>query len=408
MTALSFHRFETLMTPFSLAPGAHIAVGVSGGADSLCLTLFLARWAKEHHLSLTALTVQHNLRKEAEQEAQNLHAFLTQKGISHHILFNHLPVPETNIESYARQVRYQLMSTFCEEHKISHLFLAHHAGDQSETFLLRLSKSSGVKGLSGMRFISQHKHLCLCRPFLFVPKSDLTTALQKQKIAWAEDQMNHDERFERVKWRHFFPTLETAGIRASAVCESMRRLSRADEALEKYTLDFIRQNVWIDFRGFARLPVELWRQTPDEIQLRVLHQLILCISQSTHFISLKALENLCADLPCDKTLGGCQLKPHKTGLYICRERRKMAGEKAFKAGTPFRWDRFIVTPFIDGFIRAGAPQKKISTVPAAVQNTFPAVFMQKMLEKITQIDYKEKNDSSVQIEFIGKNGDKSL
>ncbi len=408
MTALSFHRFETLMTPFSLAQGARIAVGVSGGADSLCLTLFLAQWAKEHHISLTALTVQHNLRKEAEQEAQHVHTFLTQKGISHHILFNHLPVPETNIESYARRVRYQLMSAFCEENKISHLFLAHHAGDQGETFLLRLSKSSGVKGLSGMRLQSQHHRLYLCRPFLFVPKSDLTAALQKQKISWAEDQMNHDERFERVKWRHFFPALEAAGIRASTIGESMRRLSRADEALEKYTLDFIRQNVWIDFRGFARLPVELWRQTPDEIQLRVLHQLILCISQNDHFISLKALENLCADLPSDKTLGGCRFKPHKTGLYICRERCKMASEKSFKAGTSFRWDRFIVTPFIDGFIRAGAPQKKISTIPAAVQNTFPAVFMQKMLEKITQIDYKEKNDSFVKIEFIGKNGDKSL
>lgn len=393
------------MESFSVQTGENIAAAVSGGADSLCLALFLNRWIQGKNISLTALTVNHNLRPEAAREAGEVHAFLEKQRIKHFVLFNPEPVPKTNLESYAREIRYRLMTDFCRENNIFRLFLGHHLGDQSETFLLRLAKSSALKGLSGMRGQTMQNGIMLCRPLLSVSKSSLTAALQKQNIDWAEDSMNQNEQFERVKWRHFWPVLETAGIKASAVCETMRRLSRADKALDFYTASFISKNVWIDFRGFARLPVSLWKQTPGEVQIRVIQALIRRIGQTNAFISLKALESLCADLPGSRTLGGCCFKPHKTGLYIFREQRGMAGQMPLKAGYTVHWDRFTVTPFIDGFITAGPPLRKIENIPAAVQKTFPAVFMQKKLEKITQIDYKEKNDLFVKIEFKGKNGD---
>lgn len=408
MTVLTFHHFETLMTPFHLKAGDKIAVGVSGGADSLCLTLFLARWAIQKNIRLTALTVNHNLRSEAASEANFVHTLLTKKHITHYTLLNTFPVPATHIEFYARQIRYRLMTDFCKQHNISHLFLAHHLGDQCETFFLRLAKSSGLKGLSGMHLQSEVSGIYLCRPFLTIPKRSLITALQKQKITWIEDEMNQDIQFERVKWRHFLPALESAGIQASALGESMRRLYRADKALDTYTQQFLQKNVWIDYRGFARLPTDLWLQTPTEIQLRIIGSLIRRIGQRDDFLSLKALENLCSELPCDKTLGGCHFKPHKTGLYIFRELREMETQKFFQAGHPFYWDRFFITPFIDGFIHTGVPLKKVANIPVAVQKTFPAVFIQKKLEKITQIDYKEKNDPVIQIEFIGKTKEGTL
>lgn len=402
MPALSFEEFNRLMAPFGIERGAHIAVGVSGGADSLCLSLFLGRWAKENHCRITALTVNHNLRQEAAAEADAVHHFLLKQGINHQTLVNETPIPQTGLESYARQIRYFLLTDYCRKEKISHLFLAHHQNDQAETFFLRLSKSSGLKGLSGMRAQTLLNDIILCRPFLTVPKEKLTAALQAKGVDWVEDKMNADERFERVKWRKFLPELQKMGLKGSAVVEAMARLERADCALDEYADSFIQKEVWIDFRGFARLPFEKWQRRPQEERLRIIEKLIRTVAQSQDYISLQSLESLCAALPESKTLGGCVFKAHKTGLYIFREARRMAQKQPLKKGVLTRWDRFLILPDFDGFVQAGAPLKKLPTMPKCVQNVFPAVFVQKELENFIQIDYKEKNDLHVQIEFLGK------
>lgn len=402
MPALTFETFEKLMVPFCIKPFSRIAVGVSGGADSLCLALFLNQWAKEKNVSLTALTVNHNLRSEAAAEAEQTHNLLAKYGIEHHTLVNQTTVPQSGIESYARQVRYQLLTTYCSQNGIEFLFLAHHLSDQAETFLLRLSKSSSLKGLSGMRPQTRLNGVSLCRPFLGVKKEALTEALLNRQIDWAEDKMNQDTRFERVRWRQFLPNLEKAGLSLDAVSQSMRRLARADEALDFYAQAFIQKEVWIDFRGFARVPFDKWQKRPQEEKIRIMELLVRCIGQNGGYISLHSLENLCEDLPASKTLGGCVFKMHRTGLFISREVREMDSLQKLHKGKTIQWDRFLITSFVDGFVCAGAPKDKILTIPKSVQNTFPAVFVQKELEKPVQIDYKEKNDSHVKIEFIGK------
>ena len=60
MSVLNLDDFNKLMQPFGLLNGMHIAVGISGGADSLCLTLLLSEWAKQNNIDLTALTDNHN------------------------------------------------------------------------------------------------------------------------------------------------------------------------------------------------------------------------------------------------------------------------------------------------------------------------------------------------------------
>ena len=81
MSVLNLDDFDKLMQPFVLSSGMHIAVGVSGGADSLCLTLLLSEWAQKHKIELTAITINHNLRAVACQEAEAVHRFLTQKNV---------------------------------------------------------------------------------------------------------------------------------------------------------------------------------------------------------------------------------------------------------------------------------------------------------------------------------------
>ncbi len=399
MTVLTQNYFNELMQQFDLSHSNRIAVGVSGGADSLCLTLFLSAWAKKNGKELTALTVNHKIRAIADKEANNVHDFLSLREIKHVILTNSQPIPESGLEEYAREIRYTLLTDYCLANKIDTLFLAHHADDQAETFLLRLSKKSGLTGLKAMTPETRLNTIRICRPFLKLSKSVIANTLTEQGITWVEDEMNQDTHYARVRWRQFLPKLKAAGITSEAIGLVSERLARADTALKMIADQFIRQSVWIDFRGFARIPVSTLQTYPFEIQIRVILEMIQRIGQAAKPVSLKSVEELCLRLPCAATLGECVFVPHKTGLYIAKEASRQEAGRWIEPHIPVQWDRFIIISEKECFVRAGVPCCKIENIPIVVQKTFPAVFMQKELEKEIQIDYKEKNDPLIRIQF---------
>ena len=400
MTVLTATQFDDLMKPFDLLKSSRLAVGVSGGADSLCLTLFLADWAKKNGKEFVALTVNHKLRAIADTEAQSVHDFLSKRGIDHVILTNTQSIPATGLEAYARRVRYDLLTAYCRQNQINTLFLAHHAGDQAETFLLRLSKKSGLTGLKAMTPETRYGTVRICRPFLKLSKNMITQTLISKGISWVEDEMNQDVHYERVRWRRFLPTLNQVGLSPETICWVTERLARADSALKIYADSFIQKQVWIDFRGFARIPMPAFQTCPQEIQIRIISDMIQMIGQSLKPVSLKSIETLVSRLPCSATLGECVFVPHRTGLYIAKEVHRQEKGKWIAPHIPTRWDRFIITAEKRCFVRAECPIDKIENIPTLVQKTFPAVFMQKELEKEIQIDYKEKNDPLIRIQFI--------
>ena len=400
MQILTNEYFNNLMHPFDLSNENKIAVGVSGGADSLCLTLFLSQWAKENNKELIAITVNHNLREEAMNEAQEVHYFLNKKNIQHIILTNTSPIPKTGIEEYARSIRYKLLSDYCLSNNIKSLFVAHHLIDQAETFFMRLAKKSGLRGLKGISHHTDLNNIHICRPFLSISKKMITDTLNHLKIHWFDDKMNYDETFTRVRWRQALPFLAQYDISPDNIYQVTQRLARADSCLEQYTHEFINHHVWIDFRGFCRISNTPFNHLHSEIKIRVLEYLIRLIGQSGKSVSLKSVEDLSQRLPCSATIGECVFVPHKTGLYIAKEYVTQENGRFIEAHTPTRWDRFMITSNQPCFVQASPPEIKIENIPIIVQKTFPAVFIQKELEKKIQIDYKKKNDRIVQIHFL--------
>ena len=143
-----------------------IAIALSGGSDSMALLLLL----KTQNIPLHALTVDHHLRPESASEAAQVAAWCNALGVPHTTLHWQHEKIESGLPEKARDARYALMFDWCREHHIQHLFTAHHLDDQIETMLFRLTRGSGLVGLSGMLPLTQRDGIFLHRPLLAFPK----------------------------------------------------------------------------------------------------------------------------------------------------------------------------------------------------------------------------------------------
>ncbi len=386
--SLTVPFFAQLMDVFDLPPRVPVAVAVSGGADSLCLTILLHKWGRQTRHPIIALTVDHGLRPESAAEAATVRAFCAERGMAHHTLVWTGTKPKTRVEERARDARYKLMTDFCRQNGIDFLCLAHHLGDQTETFLTRLARGSGVDGLAAMKPVAARNGIRLLRPLLTVPKTDLTAYLTGKGLTWAEDPMNVDPQYERVKWRQLTDTLTQNGLTPTAVGVSAKRLNRARTALDFYTNAFVTAHITVDNRGFARIDTDAFQTAPRETQIRVLARVLQIIGQPQKQISLDALEQTVERLSHPVTLAECHIVPHKTGLYIAKEHARQPKPVTLPAHEWHRWDRFWIYADCPVRVRAAAPDKRVRDIPYLVQQSFP------------QITKKVENDThSVYIHF---------
>ncbi len=194
----SFHADD--LQPYLDKP---LAVAVSGGADSFALVLSLWEFLNKSSSPppIHALIVDHRLRENSTEEATLVKQRLDDLGISAHILsWNHHLVL-SKIQETARLHRYRLLIEYCQQNNIPSLWLGHHASDQFETVMMRLSHSTGLRGLGGMQKVSMRDDITLCRPFLTVTPEKLFTFLIARNQQWIEDPSNLDTKYERVRWR---------------------------------------------------------------------------------------------------------------------------------------------------------------------------------------------------------------
>ncbi len=369
-----------------------IAVAVSGGADSLCLTLMTYDWAVSKGIKVVALTVDHGLRAESLREAEQVRTWLQEKGIEHHILTWSGVKPKTRVEEKAREARYRLLLDWCHENKVSCLFLAHQLEDQAETFFLRLIRSSGIDGLSAMRPVCVREGVFLVRPFLDVSRSDIQSYLSTHyHHEWVEDPSNLDDKYERVRLRKAKLMLAELGLTPDSVALSAKRLTRVRDCLDTLTDSFIKKDVLFSNGGYAFVPKETWESLPCEIALRVLSRVLETIGGQTT-PRLEQLEKIDFQNMKSQTLCGCEIVPNKKGFYVCRERTKMSPPLLIKADTPTHWDRFWVHVSKDVTV---APLKEAldkTGLPAKVRRTVPAFYDGQTLLGVPSLDYYPKKD----------------
>ncbi|HAA92604.1 MAG TPA: tRNA lysidine(34) synthetase TilS [Rhodospirillaceae bacterium] len=352
--------------PYEAAP--HLAVGCSGGADSLALTLLLGHWVEKQGGRLTALIVDHGIREEAAAEAREVQGWLETFGIASEILEAKLTADISSLQASARTARYELMGDWCRVHGVLHLFIAHHQEDQAETLLLNLTRGSGVDGLAGMAAISERGDYRLLRPMLTVPKARLEATLSARNQTFIDDPSNSDRAFKRVRLRKVLPHLAEEGASANRLSKAARRMAEARAALETATTSLLATGAALYPEGYGRLEIPPLLSAPREVALRALARLIRTIGGKSHtprgerlvacYEALSASERKTG--PFGRTLGGCRLLKRGSVLFICRE---VATSDIIEArGNNYLWDgRFSVS----------GPADKIASLVPLGSGTFP-------------------------------------
>ena len=171
-------------------------VAVSGGADSLALAAMCKIYQGEFKKKIFYfININHNIRKNSLFESKKVKKILKKQKISLKIVTNKTKI-EKNIQHLARKVRYSIFINECIKKNCKIILLGHHKDDQIETFLIRLSRGSGVKGLSSMEMLSSvNQNVKLFRPFLQVEKKVLIHTANKIFGEYIKDPSNKNDKF---------------------------------------------------------------------------------------------------------------------------------------------------------------------------------------------------------------------
>ena len=338
--------------PFERAP--HLAVGVSGGPDSLALTLLLAEWAASRNGRLDALTVDHRLRPESTGEALTVGRWLAHlPGVTHRVLTWIEPKPESGIQAAAREARYRLMSGYCREHAILHLCVAHHRDDQHETHRLRAGHGSGVVGLAAMSAARPLDGVRLLRPLLGIAKAELIALLEARRQEWISDPSNSNPAFARARLRE--AALPEASARDGA---TLHRLGLERQRLEAAAAGILAERLVLHPSGWAEIEAQDLVDTPASSL--AFGGLLQSLGGNDYPVADERRREALARIRTgggDFTLGGCHLRRHGSKLEIQRDWGAIRDRLVPFPGTFRLWDgRFSVT------VTADQPQNSRLTI----------------------------------------------
>ena len=183
-----------------LSPDITVVAGLSGGADSVCLTFVLNELSRQIGFKLEAVHVNHNLRgSESDSDQLFCENFCKKIGIP-------LTVVSCNVKEYAeknrlsteeaaRHLRYKAFSD-CSDGKI--IATAHNADDNLETVIHNLIRGTAVKGLTGIPPVRDN----IIRPLLAVTRAEIENYLRQNNLTFVVDSTNLSDDYTRNKIRH--------------------------------------------------------------------------------------------------------------------------------------------------------------------------------------------------------------
>jgi tRNA(Ile)-lysidine synthase len=199
-------RVQNTAHKFSLwQKGDAFIVGVSGGADSLCLLDVLFLLSRKYAFTLHIAHINYHLRGRASDLDEALTKAMAVRYHLPYTVFSQRKKLASNSEEILRDIRYAFFEKLRKTIDVQHIAVAHNQNDQAETLLLRLLRGAGLSGLSAMRPRNEH----IIRPLIEISRADIVRYLKERDIVFREDESNTDQRYLRNRVRHtLIPFLE--------------------------------------------------------------------------------------------------------------------------------------------------------------------------------------------------------
>jgi tRNA(Ile)-lysidine synthase len=296
-----------------------VGIAVSGGGDSIALLHLTHAWATVRNVTLSAITIDHNLRDSSAEETASVAQWCAELGVLHTVRVWRDWDHNGNLQDAARQARYRLINDWRGD--IEHILIGHTLDDQAETLLLRLKRGSGVDGMTGMRSVADHPcGMTLIRPLLNITRQDLRDYLVACDQSWFDDPSNDNTAFDRIAMRQLLPQLKLAGISLDRFALMSSHMQRAQDALD-HTAKDVFQTIGLQQGTDLIFDQSGFFETHSETQSRLISAGLCWISGNAYRPRFEALQRALSDVQDGKTssLHGCLIYPHQKTLRITRE-----------------------------------------------------------------------------------------
>lgn len=246
-----------------------IVIAVSGGPDSMALLNLLNVIKKEKNIKIICAHVNHNLRKESKAEAKMVKDYCKQKSI----IYEYMEIKEYkgNTENYAREKRYEFFENLLKKYNSKYLFTAHHGDDLIETVIMRLIRSSSLKGYGAFSEITEKKDYKIYRPLITKTKEEIFNYVKNNNLPYAIDKTNDSDFFTRNRIRKYIlPRLkeENKNVHLKFL-EFSKTLNETEKYLKKQTEKAL-SKIYID----KKVDINSFKKEDLLVQKRIIHHIL--------------------------------------------------------------------------------------------------------------------------------------
>ncbi|MDE5782666.1 MAG: tRNA lysidine(34) synthetase TilS [Lachnospiraceae bacterium] len=309
--------------------GEGIILGVSGGADSVCLLTVLNELKGLFNLELYVVHVNHSIRGiEADNDEKYVESLCSSMGIWFRAYRYDVPsLAEKNglsEEEMGRNIRYNVFEKVREEVGASKIAVAHNSNDSVETILYNMCRGTGIKGVCGIPPVRGN----VIRPIMCCSRNEIEEYLNTRNIRYKIDSTNLKGEYTRNKIRlELIPYIsENINTRSQ---EHILNLAEQLSSIEKY-INNESEKAYLQSVGEIedeiRIDTGLLKQYPDIIRQEVIRRCIERIAgklkdiTSGHISSVMELidnitgkqVNLPYNIICENIYGYCRIRKRRS------------------------------------------------------------------------------------------------
>ncbi len=305
-----------------------VAIGVSGGPDSMSLCYFAKCYAIKHNIKIYFYIVDHKLRENSTHEALKVKSVLKSLKTSCKILSWKGKKPIRNLQSVARKNRYALLERQCNKDKVKTVLLGHHIDDMYENFFIRLSRGSGLNGLLSFYEIKKTRmgNINILRPLINENKNDLIFTAKKVFNFYVIDPSNYNENFKRIRFRKLISNIKKEGFDEKKFQLTLKNLKESNSSINFYVnRNILLNSKYSKQKAFCLLNSSFFNEA-NEVVFRSFSQILTNIGNRYYGArgkSVSLILNKIRDEDFTKaTLSGCIIEKISNSIKISKENNK--------------------------------------------------------------------------------------